>query len=127
MAKKPKKSRKARAVQQLRASYKPIPQLGLKQRKRLIADTLELMVSKSRPKDQAAIAEHIVDIGIELLGLAYGVDSNSAMLVFPDDDVSRLIMSIDQHERATGVSCTETIEALISKLGEHQSLQAKLN
>lgn len=88
----------------------------LRERKLLIADTLEAIVTNAPETDREEIAEHICDVGIELMGHMHGVDPNNAMLIFPDDDIARLIFAIDAHERATGKPGSQIVEHLISQI-----------
>jgi hypothetical protein len=99
-------------------------QLGVRGVKRLLIDTIEGIVTNVPPKDQLEVAEHVCDIGIDLLGLVTGVDAENAVVVFPDDGVARLLSLIHEREAATQVPSEQIIERLIQQLNDEAAAMA---
>ena len=90
--------------------------LDVEQRKAVISETLELLVVHSPDEDKIEIAEHIHNIGLELVGMTHGINTDNAMVVFLDDDVARLVQVIDQHSAETGLPGDAIVDQLIAQL-----------
>lgn len=90
--------------------------LDVEQRKAVISEALEAFVVHSPDEDKIEIAEHIHNIGLELVGLTHGINTDNAMVVFPDDDVARLVQVIDQHSAETGLPGDAIVDRLIAQL-----------
>lgn len=97
--------------------------VSLKARKKLLEATLEQIVMAARPRQRIALAEHIHNIGLELIGHMHGVDTQNAVVFFPDDATARLIQTIAQHEQMTGIEHEQICDNLIAKLTEVNASQ----
>lgn len=96
--------------------------VSIKTRKRLISSTLEGLLAGTKPKHRQEIAEHILDTGIDLIGAVTGVDTSNAIVITPDDAVARLLYSISQYSRLTGVDEDSIVENLLETLGPPTSV-----
>lgn len=112
----PKRTRHALQAKRVERAQKYLRSISLEDRKTLITDALEAFVVNAPAKHRIEIAEHISDIGIELVGFQYGVSTEHATVVFPDDNIAALITTIDAYHLATQIPPEQIIDRLIEQL-----------
>jgi hypothetical protein len=77
---------------------------------------MHALLMDANEADRGALAEFMVDTSLTLLGKVKNMDTQSAMVVFPDDGTLHMYQAIMEHADETGIDIEEICEALISTL-----------
>lgn len=92
--------------------------LTLDERKKAVLDALEGYMKTTPPDEREEFAEHIHGVGLELLGMVTGIETDNAMVVFPDDPLIQLINLVDHKARANAVPIENVINGLVEQLSK---------
>lgn len=97
---------------------KRLPRITLAQRRKRIAANLRELVMSSRVSERRPIVETIVDAGLRIMGDVDGMDTENAIVVFPDDGTLSVMLAITEHAEKTGLDVDEICERLVQRLQE---------